>query len=716
MIDFTQNRINLLHLRLRTAQFAYFALGQSPWTDAEFDRMVYDLRQLDSNHPFLSRVGARHSALSKDLGKEVRLPVSMGSLDKLRPGEMKKWARALPPEHRKRPFIVLPKIDGLSLLLCYDEHGKLYQAITRGDGVTGRDVTALIKNNTTIPKFVPIRSRKSYVRGEFVLTKDCFAMLQRAAMEANKDGKKTTEYRNARNMLVGCLNTKTQTPIHYEALKQATFLALNIQFEPHTTKRPCAEIPMGASKVRADKAPKSVRLKYLSKAGFTIPHVQYAPFEHVKIWKGKVRQYIKDGARKLHYDIDGVVISSDAENAEKIGFEANGLNPRWERAVKLDLTDQNSQTVEVSRVVWSMSPRGLYKPVVQLKYDANFNGVRVRNVNADNAGYVKKNGLGPGAVVTIVRSGDVIPRIVRVETPSGEEGHFPTVCKKHGEKLKWTPTKTDLFCPICAGQLNSPADFFKVLSPDNIGHTLVQKAVDILKVDTIKQLLEHMDALRGEDGFGSKRSRMFKESLTSALATASLPKLMHASGAFRSTTIGLGEARISAILDHVRAGKAFDMVRKGKIDALSDKARGAEGVGRQAADCFARQLPNFLELWDSIQEHAARAKQDLAGKAKSGKLKGKRYAFTSFRSKTLETLITDNGGIVTNTINEKLTALFVPSTAATSVKIEKARKAGIRMITADRAVPYLEKRVGTAHKTEVKAGRPQYKFKNKGDK
>jgi len=681
--------------RVRVAQFLY-TKGKSPWSDAEFDAMVAELRVMDKKF-FAGVVGSK--AAEVELVSKVKLPVPVGSLDKVRPSEIRKWAKSLPEKFRKSGFFVTPKLDGMSLMLVYAADGNLEAIITRGDGVTGRDVTATLKGNPTIPGYIfPRGGCKLYVRGEFILSKMNFATLRAASMLHAKE-KKSREYVNARNMLVGCVGAKESNLVRRETLKLAEFIALDMTFDPPKSLADIPDVPMGASSIRADKAPLSVRIKVLEKMGFTIPHFNITTMESSKAWKGRARQNIKNLVDSHPYEVDGMVISTNAEEPEKLGYDSNGLNPKWSRAIKLDAVDQDAHTLEVGQVMWNATPRGLWKPVVRLKYPATFRGVQVRNVYVDNAKYVKENNVAEGALVTVVRSGDVIPRIVRVEMKSGEKAKLPKRCKKHDAPLEWTDTGVDLYCPICAGKPNSPADFFAQLDTDNVGKTLVANACKQLRVTTVGELMRKSKKLKGQPGWGDVSLKKFRNALRKALSEASMAKLMHASGVFRSVKLGLGETRLQAILDEIGVDKLFKYFGPATLDekgygdpeirALSQKAQRAEGVGRLAADCFAMQLKNFFAEWAMLGTYCERAIKETEGRKSVGILKGKRYAFTGFRDKSIENFIRDSGGVVTGSINDKLTTLFAPDAKGMSVKLKKARELGVEIISKEHAWTHL---------------------------
>jgi DNA ligase (NAD+) len=660
--------------RLRRYNVLY-AMGQPAVSDAIYDELYDRAYRVNPFHYFFKEVGAGY-------GIETELPITMPSLTKLRPDDAFAWASgAVPKKHRNTPLIVLPKLDGAAILLEYAPNGKLVRALTRGNGRRGMNVTSAIRL-INIPTSIYTHSCRMFVRGEVILSKEAFRRL------ANQI--KDFEYVNARNTVVGCLNAKNKNDDHVSILRAAKFIAFSADFVADASAG--SEPP---DNIRT----KTEQLKYLQLRGFDLPQ-HYTNNKSngaaaltdtaEKDWPVAMRKTIHALRENYAFETDGIVMEFDFPGAQKMGEDANGLNPAWARAVKLDPSEQDAKTIEVADINWQRTPRGIVKPVIVLAYDALFQGVRVRNVFADNARYVKANKIGPGARVTVIRSGDVIPRIIAIDKPAPDKLKLPKLCNKHGERLVWTDTKIDLYCPICSGELNSPAEFFNQLEADGVGKALINHVCEALKIESVKDLLDlHPSKLATIEKFSTKRSSQFKAAITKAIGEASLAKLMHASGAFRSEKLGLGESRLQAIIDQIGAERLMKPDSILPARDLEHLARRAEGVGDLVAKCFGDQFINFSNLFEELRLFATTAAGEASGKASNkGVLSGMKFCFTGFRSSDAETIIRRNGGSIANTVSKGVSALFAAS--ADTTKAAKARKLGVVVIEPHQTIQFIE--------------------------
>lgn len=693
--------------KLRRLGYLYHAKGESFETDTNYDQLYERLKPLYPSHEVFNNVGSKDLVKASHWdgtgnGKDVALPIGMGSLNKLRPDDLPKWMEKI--AKNSQAFVATPKLDGVAIMLEYSPENKLVEAYTRGNGKVGTSVLSTLRHIEGIPRTAYSHACRMFVRGELIISKSDFDQILKF---------KDTTYVNARNALVGCVNAKVKTSAHKRLLKTAKFFAYSIDFKIDKNW-PGSELPdlnyTRKAKVAANKAPRSLQLKALKKKGFdtvldaanSIYPVNFGHALAIEEWPAKARKFI-NLSNNIDYECDGLVIDFDSESASSLGFESNGLNPVFSRAVKLDPSEQLSKIVKVSGINWSRTRRGLYKPVVALAYDAVFQGVRVRNTYADNAGWILSNGVDAGAVISIIRSGDVIPRIVSV-IEKAEKVTLPEVCFKHKEKLVWTDTKTDLYCPICAGELNSPAEFFATLNPDNIGKKIVDNLGKELGLTTVKEFLELQPAqIRGLKNFGTKSAFSFCNETRRVVKAASLAQIMHASGAFRSPTIGLAETRLQDIIDKLGAKELMEG-KYSESDLLNVVAR-IDGLGSKVANCFSMQFPFFKELYEEIKIFAESSASTVSGEVKSeGGLSGLKFAFTGFRNKDAEIMIKNEGGAIANSVSKTTKVLF----AATrdTVKTKKAVSLGVTVVDSFDTEEYLRKII---KKYRAKKGLPDIK-------
>jgi len=684
-----------------------YRLGDSGVPDSKFDALMDEARLIDPTHPIFQEVGSEY-------GTEVKLPISMGSLNKVRPDELVDWfERTLPKKGSLRtamlesPLIITPKLDGASVLLEYSPNGKFVRAYSRGNGTLGQDITHAVKFCENFPREVYTFSTRMFVRAEIIVRRSEFQRLQTGLTFNNKG----YPYVNARNAIVGCLNAKQKSIFHTETLRVADMIAFSVYFKPEG-KQEMPRLPYFDPRAteRADIAHKTLQFNFLKKSGFTLPYSGLASgapgqaryTDNAKeVWAKAMRTTIHNMREKYDYDTDGLVAEIDVPKFHSLGYETNSLNPRWARAVKLDPSEQEARVIEVASVNWQRTARGIYKPIVALKYEAIFQGVRVRNIYVDNARWVRKNKVGPGAYVAVIRSGDVIPRIIEVTKRADEKIKLPKKCHKHKEKLVWTETKTDLYCPVCSGEMNSPPEFFKQLAPDNVGETLVSHVCDQLNLTTILEVLNTKPPrLSSIEKFGSKRAKDFHSAIHRAVEQASLAKLMHCSGAFRSPSFGLGETRLQSILDEFTP--EYLMGRDHSSEALYERARLIDGIGSRAARCFADQFVYFKHLFEDIEGFCYAAHEEAAGvKNTDGVLNNMKFVFTGFRNKEMEMLIKREGGKIAGSVSKGVDTVFVAD--GTTVKAKRATQLGIPVVVSADAEKFI---TGIVKKRRKKAGLP----------
>lgn len=340
-----------------------------------------------------------------------------------------------------------PKIDGLSCSLRYEQR-RLVQALTRGDGTTGEDVTANVRTIADIPANLPDDAPDIFeVRGEAYMAKADFAALnQRLAEEAAETGKEARQFANPRNAAAGSLRQKdagvtARRPLRFLAHGWGEATAL-----PGTTQ--------------------SAVIAAIRQWGFPVAD----GFTNVATTSDALAQYnrIERERADLPFDIDGVVYKVDRLDwQERLGFVARA--PRWAIAHKFPAeraqTTLNDIDIQVGRT-------GKLTPVAKLE-PVTVGGVVVRNATLHNADEVARLGVRPGDRIVVQRAGDVIPQIVENLTTDEERPawHFPTHCPECGSEAVREPGEVDW---RCSGGLVCPAQ-----QVERLRHFASRYALDI---------------------------------------------------------------------------------------------------------------------------------------------------------------------------------------------------------------------------------------------
>ncbi len=423
-------RVAELRARIEDANHRYYVLDDPSIPDAEYDALMRELEALELAHPELASddsptrtVGTRsdggfpevdHAIPMLSLANAFETPgVGEDADDRVRHAEVADFERRI--EQRldiARPvFSVEPKLDGLAISLRYED-GVFVQGATRGDGATGENVTANLRQ----VRAVPLKLRTGVapppavleVRGEIYMPRQAFAAWNARALENNEK-----LLANPRNGAAGSLR----------------------QLDPAVTRRrPLAFFAYGVGEVRGFDLPEthSRTLALLHELGFPVaPEADTATG-----FDGLIAYYRRIGRLRdtLPYDIDGVVYKlDDYDQQREMGFVSRA--PRWALAHKFPAQEQSTvlRAIEVQ-----IGRTGAITPVARLE-PVRVAGVTVTNATLHNADQIARLDVREGDTVIVRRAGDVIPEIVRVIGEHRPAGAVP-----------WTMPAD---CPVCGSEL-----------------------------------------------------------------------------------------------------------------------------------------------------------------------------------------------------------------------------------------------------------------------
>jgi DNA ligase (NAD+) len=361
--------ISELEERYLKAKEAYYS-GEPLISDDDFDRLEEELKEMGSE--VVNIVGAsdrnyKHQHLSPMLS----LNKAQAALDGTPPTEqMSSWFSTFPTG---TIFEATPKYDGNAVNLIYRK-GKFERAITRGDKLKGKDVTA--KLIRIVPLFLET-DKDVEVRGEVV-------------MEISTFVRKYSHFKNPRNFVAGVLN---KDELDENLLSNLTFMALEVRIHDGDYEYPTDTQTWLASHGF------NKRFAYSSK---------FQPHEFVKVYN-EMKDYRVDSSP---FQLDGFVIKCQENLRRDLG--ESGHSPNWAIAAKFP---PKEAITTVKSIRWNVGTTGEITPVVEME-PVDLDGTTVRNAAAFNAGNIISSGLWPGATVSIAKSGDIIPQIVKVITPS----------------------------------------------------------------------------------------------------------------------------------------------------------------------------------------------------------------------------------------------------------------------------------------------------------
>lgn len=599
---------------LRGLSDHYYNTSEELVSDEIFDILKNVLAERDPVNIFLTEVGSI-------VKNEVTLPYNMASLNKIKPdtGALDNWL----PRY-SGPYVLSDKLDGVSALLYKNKGYKLY---TRGDGTKGQDISYLIPyvfdNRVKFDKMPD----KTAIRGELIISKKNFKLLK---------GK----YKNARNTVSGLVNSKKSF---------SKKVAKLIDFIGYAVVNPILK--------------QTMQIKFMKKYGINLVYNEIVN----DLSNDYLSELLIERRTDGEYDIDGiVVIDSSKKYSPKVGNPVHGF------AFKQVLTDQVAEATVVD-IIWRASKHGYLKPTVKIE-TIFLAGVDITHATAFNAKFIVDNVLGPGAVIELVRSGDVIPYIKKVIKPASNGK--PKMPKT---PYKWNKTKVDIIVKDIHGEqkdiiiTKQLTSFFKVLGVKFLSEGIIKILVDNGYNSVIKIVTADKEDLYEINGLGSKLVDKIYTNISQAFSNVTLPKLMAASGKFGR---GFGVRKCTAITN------AYPNILKFKKKDLYDKIIALEGFEKKTTQRFVDNFDSFVKFYNDLKgvvniSHI----EKIPKKSKtSGKVlfNGKKFVFTGFRSKELEEFITNNGGKVSTGVSKNTDIVVFVGTD--SSKYKKAVSLGITLI------------------------------------
>jgi DNA ligase (NAD+) len=602
---------------------SYHNKGISLVSDQLFD-YVNEYYQ-DKYKPKEKNVGADIKSKEK-----VKLPYYMGSLDKVKPSttEFEKWI-----EKYTGPYVLSYKLDGISALVHkIDNKISIY---TRGNGTYGQDISHILPHiNIDTSKII----NNDAIRGELVITKNNFKKIE-AVMA------------NARNAVSGIINTKKPD---VNMLKLIDFVAYWV-IEP--------------------KLKQSDQLKYIENKG--IKCVDYSIKKSISV--KMLSDLLVNGRTKLEYEIDGIVIIDNS----KINIQIEGQNPDWGVAFKQILTDQIAEATVVD-VIWEISKDKYIKPKIKIN-TVELLGSEITFATAFNAKFVVDNKIGPGSIIKLIKSGDVIPYIQEVLKESdSKKPKMPSI------KYDWNETEVDIIATELDDEsmnkiiVKKLSYFFQTLDVKYMGEGTIEKFVDNGYNDLWKILSANVSKLGKIDGFGDKLIEKIYDSIDKSLINRNLCDLMAASQIFGR---GIGSKKFKLITDAYP--NILDIVNKnGNIREIINNINGFDDkTTTKIVDnfkLFIKWLNDLIKLKPNVLSKVG--EEDKKGNKKAevySKYANKTIVFTGFRDKEVETLLDKIGSKVTTSVSKNTDILIAADTTEKSSKIVKANELNVKVISKD---------------------------------
>ena len=544
---------------------------------------------------------------------KVTLPYHMGSMDKIKPdtAALANWMAKY-----RGPYLLSCKLDGVSGL--YTTEGSAPKLYTRGDGKVGQDVSHLIPH-LRLPK-----TKGVVIRGEFIIPKAVF------------DSKYKTKFANPRNMVAGIINHKTIN----EAINDLHFVAYEVIVP---VKKP------------------SEQMGFLSTLDV-----------EVVLWKTEsaltnelLSETLVEWRKNYAYEIDGVIVTNDAKYTRKVG------NPEHAFAFKMVLSDQIAEA-KVVDVIWTASKDGYLKPRVQIE-PINLGGVRIEFATGFNGSFINDNKVGVGAVIELIRSGDVIPHIRKVTVPA-EQAKMPSV------PFKWNDTHVDIMLEDLGSdetvKEKNITGFFRGIGVEGLSSGNVARIIQA-GYDTVPEIIKmEVNDLLQVEGFKDKTANKLYNGIKEKIDAASLVTIMSASNVFGR---GFSEKRLELIMDsypNVLLSKESNAQKVAKISAI-------KGMAEKTAEAFVERIPDFINF---IKEAGLSKKlaQEVTEKKQvdeSHPLFGKTIVMTGFRDTQIQEAIKNVGAKLGSSVSKNTFIVLVKDKDEDTGKAADARKLGVTLMT-----------------------------------
>ena len=510
---------------------------------------------------------------------------------------------------------------------------KIKKLYTRGDGITGQDISHLIKYLHNLPNIKNI-----VIRGEFIIPRDIFNL------------KYKTKFANPRNMVAGIINNKTIT-------NEIANIIKDIQFVAYEVIKPAELSP--SKQMEYLKAINQYNVLYKTETNITNEQLSDTLIE----WRNN-----------SIYEIDGIIVTND-----KVYERKKEGNPEHSFAFKMVLSEQIAEA-KVVDVIWSPSKDGYLKPRVQIE-PIQLGGVKIEYATGFNGAFIYSNKIGVGAIIELIRSGDVIPYIrkviVKAETPKMPE--IPFI---------WNETNIDIMLENIEEddivREKNITSFFRGIGVEGLSNGNVSRIIQA-GYDSVPKIIKmsQEDFLK-VDGFKDKMASKIYCGIKEKLQSASLLTLMSASNVFGR---GFNEKKIELILNEEPNIFSTNESRSQKISRIIN----IKGIANKTADAFTEKIEPFINFINEInmeyklqthtQEQIQIQNQEQDQKKMNHPLNNKTIIMTGFRDANIQNSLKQIGAKLGTSVSKNTFIVLVKDKDEDTEKANVARKLDIPLMT-----------------------------------
>jgi len=657
-----EKKIESLREKIRHHEYLYYVLDQPEISDAEFDKLMQQLKDLEAAHPSLTTADSPTQRVGgKPREGFVKVPHSspMLSLDNTyNEEELRDWERRVHELSGRSDvdYVCELKLDGMSLALIYED-GKLARGITRGDGSVGEDVTLNVRTVRSVPLSIPKEKLKKAgipldfeVRGELLMPLAAFKR-----MNEERESKGLSTFANPRNATAGTVRQLESKVTAERRLDYFTYMLLRdgrTYFDRHWKT-----------------------LEALDAAGFKVNqnrklvHGIDEAWAFIEQWEAK-----RDS---LPYEIDGIVIKVDRTSLQdELGF--TGKAPRWaiayKYAARAGITRLEDIRVQVGRT-GKLTPVAMLAPVL-------IGGTTVRNATLHNMDEIERLGVKIGDWVQVERGGDVIPKVAKVvddkehpRPPNVRDFEMPDKCPECGTKVVRSEGEVDYRCvnANCPAKLRETILHFAsrgVMNIDGMGDALVNQLTERGLVKNVADIYKlTKDDLLSLERMGDKSAQNILDEIENSKSLP-LERVIYGLG-----IRFVGERTAQFLAEHFGS---MEELEKAGVEELQN----VNEVGPRIAESIMEFFSNAAnrKLVDRLRE--AGLKMSGQKKERGTKLAGKTFVLTGtlahFTRDEAKKMIEDAGGKVTGSVSKKTD--YVVAGADAGSKLDKARELGVPVI------------------------------------
>ena len=647
-----------LRKEIRHNEYLYYVLDAPEITDAEYDRMLLRLREIEAQYPEsvppdspTQRVGGRASAQFSEV-RHLEPMLSLGnvfSAEELRAFDER--VKSGLPEGSEVEYVMEPKIDGLACSLIY-ENGRLVRAATRGDGVVGENVTANVRTIRSIPLVLKVPEGEAVpelldVRGEVYMPRHAFMQLNEQRAERGE-----SEFANPRNAAAGSLR---QLDPQVTASRSLSFFAYYIVGEGARAKH-------------------SESLAALTRYGFKVSE-NYKVVQNID----EAIKYIADFnelRQGLAYDTDGAVIKVNAVYEQRI-LGATGKDPRWATAYKYP-PEQAETTLE--DIDWRVGRTGVLTPTAVLT-SVKLSGSVISRATLHNEDFIRAKDIRVGDKVIINKAGEIIPEVLRVvtekRTGAEKEVEIPTKCPDCGWSVERRGEEAAIRCtnPHCPALGREGLIHFASRDAMNIegcGPSVINALIDAGLVRDAADLysLQKEDVLK-LDRMGEKSADKLLAAIEASKANE-LDKLLFA----------LGIRHVGAKVARTLAAEFGSM--ESLLAAEAEELAAIRDIGAVIAESVVTwfSVPTNRDLLERLAAAGLTMTFTAPASNEDNPFFGKTLVFTgtlpTLGRAEAKTMAQDVGAKVSGSVSKKTD--YVVAGAEAGSKLEKAEALGVTVI------------------------------------